>query len=40
MLLCLSLSSCKCSNPPDVGPVEESQAVVVPAPATPIFLAG
>ncbi|HMB90673.1 MAG TPA: hypothetical protein VKP65_07490 [Rhodothermales bacterium] len=41
MLLCLSLSSCQCSNPPDVGPVEdESQAVVMPAPNAPVYLAG
>lgn len=39
MLLCLSLSSCQCSNPPDVGPVEgESHAVVMPVPVAPIFL--
>jgi hypothetical protein len=40
MLLCLSLSSCQCSNPPDVGPVEESQAVVMTPPAAPIYLTG
>ena len=32
MLLCLTFGSCKGSNPPDVGPVEEGQAMVLPVP--------
>ncbi len=29
LLLCLSLSSCQCSNKPDIGPVEDDQQAQV-----------
>ena len=28
MMLCMSLASCQCSNPPPVGPVEDGQAAL------------
>ena len=38
LLLCASLTSCQCANPPDVGPVEDEESsaqVLQVAPETP-----
>lgn len=36
LFACLGLSSCQCSNPPDIGPVEDNDATaVVAAPMLP-----